>query len=407
MSRAARERGAIRGSCVALATAASAFLVAGEAMASECERTSVGLTPIPALGAETYLGLFQGGLYPNGSNTVPLAHAQAGLARAQMVVPRDAKGEPAGDGRIGVLSIGMSNATQEWCAGDGPPCTPWSFTGRSGVSPLVDASHIRIANGAKGGQVATTWDAAGDPNYDRVRDEILRPAGLTEQQVQVIWLKVANPTPSVALPDQNADAYRLLGHLGNVVRALQARYPNLQQVYLTSRIYAGYASTSLNPEPYAYESGFSVKWLIEAQIAQMSGGPVDSIAGDLSYDGSVPWLAWGPYLWADGMTPNTSGLLWQCADFAEDGTHPSESGQSKVGQALYEFFLSSPFTEPWFATELAPSAGDLNGDGKVNGADLSILLGSWGVCARCIADITGDGIVNGNDLAVMLAAWTE
>jgi len=225
--------------------------------------------------------------------------------------------------------------------------------------------------------------------------------------VQVIWLKVANPTPSVALPDQNADAYRLLGHLGNVVRALQARYPNLQQVYLTSRIYAGYASTSLNPEPYAYESGFSVKWLIEAQIAQMSGGPVDSIAGDLSYDGSVPWLAWGPYLWADGMTPNTSGLLWQCADFAEDGTHPSESGQSKVGQALYEFFLSSPFTEPWFATELAPSAGDLNGDGKVNGADLSILLGSWGVCARCIADITGDGIVNGNDLAVMLAAWTE
>ena len=28
----------------------------------------------------------------------------------------------------------------------------------------------------------------------------------------------------------------------------------------------------------------------------------------------------------------------------------------------------------------APCVGDINGDGTVNGADLSLLLGAWGVC---------------------------
>ena len=46
----------------------------------------------------------------------------------------------------------------------------------------------------------------------------------------------------------------------------KSRYPNLRLAYLSSRIYAGYAQTALNPEPYAYESGFSVKWLIERQL---------------------------------------------------------------------------------------------------------------------------------------------
>lgn len=377
------------------------------AHAADCERTSVGLVSIPHLGTDTYLGLFQGGLYPDGSNVIPLAHAQAGLARAEMILPRNAAGTPHPAGAIVFLSIGMSNTTQEWCSAGGTACTPWSFAGRVSGSPIVDKPHIRIANGAKGGQVAALWDSPTDDNYDRVRDQVLAPQGLTEAQVQAVWLKVANPGPTTPLPDPEADAYLLLKHLGNIARALQTRYVNLQQVFVDSRIYAGYASTGLNPEPYAYESGFAVKWLIEAQIEQMSGGPVDPIAGDLSYDGNAPWLAWGPYLWSDGMTPNTGGLFWECADFASDGTHPSELGQSKVGQALFEHFLYSPFTEPWLVADLPPAAGDLTGDGDVDGADLSILLGSWGPCARCVADINGDGIVNGGDLAVLLAAWTE
>lgn len=50
--------------------------------------------------------------------------------------------------------------------------------------------------------------------------------------------------------------------------------------------------------------------------------------------------------------------------------------------------------------------GDLNGDGRVDGADLAILLGAWGACSGCAADLNGDGIVNGADLAILLGGWT-
>ena len=47
---------------------------------------------------------------------------------------------------------------------------------------------------------------------------------------------------------------------------------------------------------------------------------------------------------------------------------------------------------------------DLNGDGRVDGADLGILLGEFGT-AGTVADINGDGSVDGADLGLMLAAW--
>lgn len=48
---------------------------------------------------------------------------------------------------------------------------------------------------------------------------------------------------------------------------------------------------------------------------------------------------------------------------------------------------------------------DLNEDGVVDGADLGMLLGSWGPCWGCAADFNGDGWVSGNDLGSLLGAW--
>ncbi len=306
--------------------------------------------PLTELGTNTYLG-FPGGLYAGSGAVPPTRHDSVGRARARMVQPLDAAGNPDPSGKIVLLSVGMSNTTQEFCSQSGRlPCDAWTFMGQAAADPAVNSATLVLANGARGGQAAATWDASTDVNYDRVRDSVLAPLGLTERQVQVVWVKQANPGPTVSLPSPMADAYRLEVSLAAIVRVIRIRYPKVQQVFLSSRIYGGYATTTLNPEPYAYESGFAVKWLVEAQSRQMQpGGPADSLAGDLNYDTTAPWLAWGPYVWADGMNPrDTDGLTWSPGDFAGDGTHPSQSGEQKVGGLLLWFFKTSPYTTCWF-----------------------------------------------------------
>ncbi len=50
-------------------------------------------------------------------------------------------------------------------------------------------------------------------------------------------------------------------------------------------------------------------------------------------------------------------------------------------------------------------AGDIDGDGLVNGADLGLLLAAW-QSGECSADLNHDGTVDGADLGSLLAAWT-
>lgn len=49
------------------------------------------------------------------------------------------------------------------------------------------------------------------------------------------------------------------------------------------------------------------------------------------------------------------------------------------------------------------SPADLNGDGAVSAADLSVLLDNWG--DSLIGDINEDSVVNAADLSLLLAAW--
>ena len=293
------------------------------------------------------------GLYENSSNKVPSDHAAVGRSRAAEIKPLDTNGLSSDSGKIVLLSIGMSNASMEWC-GSGQSCL--SATGNSFMAQVmkntkVNRSTLEIVNGAESGQTAFRWTSPADVNYDMVRDTRLTPRALSENQVQVVWLKNANPSPTVSLPSANADAYVLENKLASTVRALRVRYPNLKLVFLSSRIYGGYAvESNLNPEPFAYESGYSVKWLIQAQMAQMRNGgiPTDIQAGDLNYNTVSPWIAWGPYLWANGSAPRSDGFFWSTEDFNWDNTHPSTLGIGKVGSLLLGFFSGSPFTCAWF-----------------------------------------------------------
>ncbi len=372
-----------------------------------------GVAPLNDLGAGTYLG-FQGGLYEGGSNAPPADHAAEGATRVAAVQPLDTSGNPSPSGKIVLLSVGMSNTNLEFCGAALPPCEPWTFMGQAAVDPDVNHSTLAIVNGAISGADATRWDSPSDLSYDFIRDDRLVPQGLSEAQVQVVWLKVANRDPTSSLPAQNADAYALETSMGGIARALKTRYPKIQMVFGSSRIYAGWATTATNPEPYAYESGFSVKWLILAQIAQMRNGGVivDSRAGDLNYSSVAPWLSWGPYLWADGLIPRSDGLTWPSSDFQSDGTHPDQSGQQKVGTMLLDFFTSSPFSQCWFlaaGTSDACGAGDSDADGFSDRVELSVGTSPQVACGADAwpADINNDTFSDIFDITLLAGSFSQ
>lgn len=311
--------------------------------------TDTAKVPLTDLLARTYYG-YAGGLYPGGLNQAPADHDSAARAFRNKIQPLDVNGDESPFGKYVLISIGMSNTTQEWCSqSSGPPCPPWTFMGKAATDPSVNHYTLVIVNGAADGQDAPAWTSPSSSNYDRIKTARLAPLGLSENQVQAAWVKLQDPKPSVGLPADSADAKVLLTNIGLVLRALRARYPNLRIVFLSSRTYGGYATTDLNPEPYAYESGFAVKWAIESQINEARGLPAIARAGTLSYTKKLaPLLVWGPYLWANGATPRSDGVVWNRGDFEEDGTHPSQSGETKVAGLLMDFFKNSPYARCWF-----------------------------------------------------------
>jgi hypothetical protein len=237
---------------------------------------------------------------------------------------------------------------------------------------------------------------------------------LHENQVQAIWLKEADvkiiqdglAQPFGPLPtecptqSQPADAYNLETNLGKIVRAAKIRYPNLRMVFLTSRSYGGFTGFCPTDEPYAYETGFANKWLVKAQIDQMNNGgtAVDTNGGDLNYlvctpttncttaAPEAPFVIWdrlpgtnpnnvfagSTYIWAYTNPsspytyyPNSDDTIWPfdgnkmmatCTppamnNYFSDGQHPNDCGINQVGgNLLLNYFLESPYTNPWFTS---------------------------------------------------------
>jgi hypothetical protein len=289
--------------------------------------------PLTELGSGKYRDS-EGGLYPGGKNERPAAHEAAGLRLAAEVRPRNDAGEPADGGKIVLLSIGMSNASQ---ASGGFREALHRFAAKNPALQFVD--------GAQGGMTAEVIDDPEDggrgQQYWRVVDERLKQAGVSRAQVQAVWIKQADAGPRQGFPEY---AKKLQAEQKTIVQILMQRFPNLKLCYLSSRTYGGYATTGLNPEPYAYESGFGVKWLIEEQLGDSPALNYDAAKGPVK----APWLSWGPYLWANGTTKRADGFAYEPTDFAADGTHHSPAGSRKIGEHMLDFFRTDSTTKGWF-----------------------------------------------------------
>lgn len=310
----------------------------------ECSKSSYGTIPLTDLGLGTHFGQ-QGGLYPGGSNVLPVAHELAGIQIAENdIVPRDVDGNPDPAGIVGLVSIGFSNTSREFRR----------FIELLGREPNLHPSLVAVdcAKGSLGLEDAVDPN---DPNdYWPYVGNQLSNAEVTGPQVQVAWLEIGYL--DLVLP-YSFPAWQIQEQqdLTKFVRSLKRRMPNLRLCYVTSRIYGHYSQRPELEEPAAYESAFGFKWMIEDQMA----GP-----RYLNYDPAkgperAPWIAWAPYNWADGIVPRSDGLTWRCSNFEEDGVHPSSSGTRKVATVLLDFFRNDTTTRPWFlraGTQPGPSA---------------------------------------------------
>src|SRR6266404_907458 len=170
--------------------------------------------PLTDLLARTYYGN-AGGIYPGGINQPPADHDSVARARRNLIKPLDVNGDESPFGKYVLLSIGMSNATQEWCSqNSGPPCAPWSFMGKAVIDPTINHYSLVVVNGAADGQDAPAWTSPTSQSYDRIKFGRLAPLGLSENQVQVAWVKLDDQKPSISLPANSADANILLTNLG-------------------------------------------------------------------------------------------------------------------------------------------------------------------------------------------------
>jgi hypothetical protein len=88
--------------------------------------------------------------------------------------------------------------------------------------------------------------------------------------------------------------------------------------------------------------------------------------------------------------PACGGFVWVWQDGA---TGVSDIVGARVG------------TDGALGDPTSSNPADINGDGQVNGLDLSEMLAAWGPFGGS-ADLDGDGNVGGTDLAGLLAAWT-
>src|SRR5262249_10408487 len=172
------------------------------------------------------------------------------------ITPLDAQGKPAKDGKIVFISLGMSNTAGEFAM----------FKDIADRDPQK-SPDVLMVNCAIGGAGVSSWAKPRSGTWNMVAER-LKQAKVAPEQVQVAWVKHAEPGPS---PDTVPLEYakKVRDDIAASLAITRSTFPNLRVVYLSSRIYGGYNIVGIrrvNPEPFAYETAFSVRWVIQDQI---------------------------------------------------------------------------------------------------------------------------------------------
>jgi len=301
--------------------------------------TGTPLVAITDLGTGLFEG-YEGGLYPNGSNVRPASHDSDGVTFAKAIQPLDANGNPSSSGKYVLMALGESTIQNEFNR----------FLPIANSDPAKNPNLV-IVNGAQGGATPNDFANINSYYWGMVLNNYLPQNGVTAKQVVAIDIEDTDGIATGTLP---SDVTNLQSEYESMMNNLHTLFPNLALVYFSSRVYGGYyngVGSPDNPEPYAYEVGYAVKWAIQDQINGNANLNYNPLLGQVE----APWMSWGTYYWANGMLGRADGLEWDCADFSADGTHPASStgrlGQLKVATEILNFLKTDDTTTPWYLAQ--------------------------------------------------------
>jgi hypothetical protein len=297
--------------------------------------TTTPMVDMPDLGTGSYLGS-EGGLYFDGSNQDSAQHYNDGINFAQSLTPLDANGNPDPvNGQMVMLGLGISTIGVEMGA----------FVPMANGDPEKNPS-VLVMNGTEPHASATDFADRASLYWSTLVDDIIPNAGASPNQVVAVLFEDIDKSPKGTYPK---DDVQLQSELESVAQNILSFFPNAKMLFYQPRAYSGFSNgvSSVDPEPYVYEQGFAIRGAIEDQISGLPSLNYNPASGPVM----APWLSWGPYTWANGMIPNSSGLAYSCQDFigSNDGHHPSQKyGAPKIAAQFLNFFKTSPLTVPWF-----------------------------------------------------------
>jgi hypothetical protein len=320
--------------------------------------------PINDLGKDLFQGR-QGGLYPNGSNTMPESHQKGFSSQVALIKPLDSNGSPSANGKIAFALVGASSPKIEF---------PY-IEERARSLPNINA-NLAFVNIGQGGLTYEKLLDASDRYWQNNVPAALKSQNISAQQVQVVWLKSDSLRRDDPLTFPATPEYEK-GLIKEIVQKIKLAFPNCQVIYFTARNTTVYVDDSgvenggiKHAEPRAYFNGWGIKWAIEDQI---NGDP------ELAYTGSAakaPIMVWGFYFWCRGAQPRVSdGYNWLATDVQKDGVHPSPEGAEKVAARFVDNFVNDATTAKWFLNANSSPSTCAQPSWVINGKDKFKKLG--------------------------------
>lgn len=150
---------------------------------------------------------------------------------------------------------------------------------------------------------------------------------------------------------------------------------------------------------------------IQASAAYKNGGVIMVIWDEMGYNGNRPhgMIINSPYAkknYSNNISYNHGSTLRTMQEIFGVGPFLRQAATATDFSDFFTIPLTGgTSTSPTPSSSASPDQkGDINGDGKINVFDLSILLNKWGT-ADATADLNSSGKVDVFDLSILLSHW--